>query len=148
MSARPYKPAEMPGLMPYLVVSDAKKSLEFYHKAFDFSQAMDPMEHEGKIVHAEMTFLDTRVMFAPEGAMGNPVKTPNHSDHPCPINLYIYCENVDQHFEKAKNSGAKILSQPEDAFWGDRMYRVSDPDGYIWTFAQNIADFDPKNIPQ
>ncbi|MCH7630408.1 MAG: hypothetical protein IIC07_00750 [Proteobacteria bacterium] len=31
--------------------------------------------------------------------------------------------------------------------WGDRIFQVADLDGYRWTFAQNVADFDPANVP-
>jgi uncharacterized glyoxalase superfamily protein PhnB len=34
-----------------------------------------------------------------------------------------------------------------DAFRGDLMAQVSDPDGYKWTMATNVADFDTDKVP-
>jgi uncharacterized glyoxalase superfamily protein PhnB len=56
------------------------------------------------------------------------------------ITLYVYCEDVDAKFKHIKQSEAKIISEPEDSFWGDRMFTVSDPDGNAWCFATNIAE--------
>jgi uncharacterized glyoxalase superfamily protein PhnB len=33
-------------------------------------------------------------------------------------------------------------------FWGDRMCTVLDLDGHIWSFATNVADFDPAQTPK
>lgn len=38
------------------------------------------------------------------------------------IVLYIYVEDVDKHFDRARNAGATILEEPEDQFYGDRRY--------------------------
>jgi uncharacterized glyoxalase superfamily protein PhnB len=32
-------------------------------------------------------------------------------------------------------------------FWGDRLCKLMDPDGIIWNFATNVADFDPSKAP-
>jgi PhnB protein len=37
---------------------------------------------------------------------------------------------------------------PQDMFWGDRMCNLLDPDGHSWSFATNVADFDPSKVPQ
>ena len=36
--------------------------------------------------------------------------------------------------------GAVVLQEPEDQFYGDRTYRVLDPEGHMWTFAQHVRD--------
>ena len=33
-------------------------------------------------------------------------------------------------------------------FWGDRIAQFSDPDGYRWMFATNVADFDASKAPK
>jgi uncharacterized glyoxalase superfamily protein PhnB len=52
--------------------------------------------------------------------------------------------NIDNHYEHAKESGARIISQPADHPYGERQYTVEDPGGHRWTFSQTIADVDPK----
>jgi uncharacterized glyoxalase superfamily protein PhnB len=35
---------------------------------------------------------------------------------------------------------------PQDMFYGDRVCTLVDPDGHIWYFATNVADFDPAKM--
>ena len=46
--------------------------------------------------------------------------------------------DVDSLYEAALKAGAKSLGAPENMFWGDRMCRLQDLDGYIWCFATAI----------
>lgn len=70
-------------------------------------------------------------------------KTPSHAGVPEAVGLYVYGDDVD-----ALARRAKALSEPETMFWGDRMARIEDPDGYSWTFATNVADFDASKMPK
>ncbi len=147
MTTRPYKPTGVPGLMPYLTVQEAEKAIAFYEKAFSFEVKGEPMQQDGRIVHAEMSFLDTIIMLAPEGAFGGKTKTPANSGVSSPLGLYIYCKDVDGFYNRAVESGARAVLPPEDMFWGDRMCKLADPDGYEWAFAQNVGEFDASKIP-
>ena len=40
-----------------------------------------------------------------------------------------------------------LLLEVLDAFYGDRICCVADPDGHTWNFATNVADFDPTKAP-
>ncbi|MDF3034300.1 MAG: glyoxalase [Alphaproteobacteria bacterium] len=142
MSNRPYKPEGMPGLIPYLTVKDAGKSIEFYEKAFGFVLSSQPAkDDQGTVQHAEMKFgADVSVMFAPEGAWGSPRKTPNNLGVTPSLSLYVYCEDVDALYKKATANGAKATMAPNDGFWGDRFCSLLDPDGHEWVFATNVAD--------
>ena len=41
----------------------------------------------------------------------------NHAEMP-----YVYVDDVDKHFEHAKEAGATIFEEPQDQFYGDRRY--------------------------
>jgi uncharacterized glyoxalase superfamily protein PhnB len=144
--ARPFKPQGWPQLIPALTVADPKKSIEFYKKAFGFQLEGQPMEMEGKIVHAELKFQEAKIMLGGEGC--GELISPKTSGVRPGMSLYLYCENPDRIYESALKAGAKSEAAPEDMFWGDRACRVTDPDGYVWWFAKNVADFDPSKIPQ
>ncbi len=145
MPTRPYKPQGWPQLIPALTVADARKSIEFYKKAFGFQLEGQPLEFEGKIAHAELKFQDAKIMIGTEGC--NDMKSPKSAGVRPGMSLYLYCENVDAIYERAIKAGAKSEAAPEEMFWGDRTCRVTDPDGYVWWFAKNVADFDPTKIP-
>ena len=40
--------------------------------------------------------------------------------------------------ERARKAGAKILTEPETQFYGDRSYRAMDPEGHIWTVSVTV----------
>lgn len=46
-------------------------------------------------------------------------------------------EEVDAAMEDARNAGATIVSEPEDAFWGGYSGSFQDPDGHIWEVVWN-----------
>jgi uncharacterized glyoxalase superfamily protein PhnB len=70
------RPRGTPWITPYLTVRDAKKSIGFYKKAFGF-ESMGGMKDKGKIMHVGMTYKKQVVlMFSPEGAMGDEMRTP------------------------------------------------------------------------
>ncbi len=148
MSTRPAKPEGVPRLIPYLTVSDPERIMSFYEKAFGFQPRPDAVMRgpDGTIMHAEMAFMDTYIMLGPQGAFGSPAKTPNAlSSHS--VGLYVYCEDVDALFKQAEAAGATVAMPVENMFWGDRMCTLVDPDGHSWSFAQNVADFDPSKMP-
>ncbi len=148
MTAQQVLPKGANWLTPYLTVSNAEASLAFYEKAFGFTPENTMPGPDGKIVHAGMNYQGAAIiMFAPEGAWGGTCKTPAHSQTEPSISLYVYCENVDALAARAKEAGAEVLSEPEDMFWGDRMASLRDPDGYVWSFATKVGEFDPSKMP-
>jgi len=149
MSNRPPCPQGYPWLMPYLVVKDADAALAFYAKAFGFEKRMAMPGPGGKTMHAEMNWKDSVFMFGP--FRESPEMThrpPAISKVVSPVGLYLYCEDVDAMFKRAVAAGAKEIKPPQDQFYGDRTCTVEDPDGYQWSFATNVADFDPSKAPQ
>ena len=134
-----YKPKDLPDMIPYLVVRDVKKSLDFYKNALGF-EVVDSMEDDkGDVQHAEMRRGSVVIMFCPEGAMDITAKSPISNGVEESINLYCYCENVDKFYSNAIANGAKSIMPPEDRFWGDRMCAILDIDHYKWSFATHLA---------
>lgn len=149
MPQRPARPANMPWMIPYLTVSDASKAADFYASAFGWEKGMQMPGPDGKIMHGEMRYRDMVVMFAPQGAWENACKTPANRGEICPICMYVYVDDVDAAYKRAIQAGAKAKgSGPTDMFWGDRCAQVIDPDGYAWSLATNVADFDPSKAPK
>lgn len=145
MSKRPARPAGTPWLSPYLVVKDADAALDFYQRAFGFEKRCAIPGPNGKTGHAEMVWQEALIMFGPEGACN--AKSPATSGIDSPVNLYAYCDDVDALYARATKAGAKSVLPPQEMFWGDRMCKLLDPDGHSWSFATNVADFDPSKVP-
>ena len=58
--------------------------------------------------------------------------------------VMIRVENVDSHWERAKNHGATITREPATHPYGERQYNVQDLAGHSWTFTQSVADMHPS----
>jgi uncharacterized glyoxalase superfamily protein PhnB len=56
------------------------------------------------------------------------------------IGLKVYVDDLDEHFHQAKAAGATIVTEPEDGFWGGRIYRARDLEGHLWEFSQRGRD--------
>jgi uncharacterized glyoxalase superfamily protein PhnB len=61
---------------------------------------------------------------------------------PQEVNQYVtvHVDNVDAHYEHAKERGATIVKTPTDMPFGERQYTAEDIGGHRWTFSQSIAD--------
>lgn len=137
MSARP---AQFPWMSPYLTVKEVEKSADFYVKAFQFTVKELSKGEDGNTIHAEMFYKDQLLMLGPEGNWANfETKAPKTTGINSPINLYIYCEDVDKFYQHAVSAGAEGFSAPEDMPWGDRMCRLKCPNGYVWAFATHLG---------
>lgn len=148
MSQQSWKPEQTSLLTPYIMVRDADASLAFYQKAFGFEGTVMMRDPDGKGVHAEVRRDgDLIAMFATEGSFGSPQQSPVTSGQMSPIGLYVYCEDVDALAARAAAEGAELVGAIETQFWGDRTACLRDPNGYNWTFATQVAEFDPSKIP-
>ncbi len=142
------KPGDAPWLIPHLAVSHVENSIDFYKRAFGFESHFAMPDDHGLIQYADMHYQGRLlIMMGPEGALGDAARAPVTSGIPAPIRLYVYCEDVDALHARAVEQGAESLAAPELMFWGDRMCRLRDPDGYAWSFATRVEAFNPANVP-
>jgi uncharacterized glyoxalase superfamily protein PhnB len=54
--------------------------------------------------------------------------------------MWLYVKDCDAAYKQAVAAGAKSMGVPTDMFWGDRCAGVSDPYGYMWSFATRQKD--------
>ena len=135
-------PDNMPRISAYLLYEDVAGALDWLVRAFGFRERMRMPGTDGKIMHAEMELADGVIM------MGNPgtdYRNPRQLGH-VTQHLYVYVDDVDAHYERARQAGATILAEPEDQFYGDRRYGAEDPEGHQWYFAQHVRDVAPEDM--
>jgi PhnB protein len=129
-------PENMPRVTPYLYYQDVGKALDWLARAYGFKERMRMPGPDGAIVHAEMEYSDGALMLGCPGAdYQNPLGLGQVTQ-----SLYVFVDDVDKHFQHAKEAGAKILDEPEDQFYGDRRYGTEDPEGHQWFFATHVRD--------
>lgn len=134
------KPEQAQWLTPYAIVQDMDKSLTFYQTALGLDLKDCVNGPDGEPLHAELAHKGKVIlMCAPEGAFGGTAKAPLSGRFEAPNSYYLYVDDVDAAHERAKAAGAKIDSPPEDMFWGDRTFRLTDPSGFPWMIASHIG---------
>jgi len=132
------RPANVPWLIPYLTVQDVDKAADFYVKAFKFEAKELVPGEDGTTWHAELIYQDQMIMLGKENAWGNTTKPPVSNGIESPMGLYLYTQDVDKFYQQALANEAQSVSKPEDMFWGDRMCRLKDLDGFIWSFGTHL----------
>jgi catechol 2,3-dioxygenase-like lactoylglutathione lyase family enzyme len=50
--------------------------------------------------------------------------------------VHFFADDLEATFEKVRDSGAEIVSEPADQFWGARDFAVRDPSGNLVRIAQ------------
>lgn len=58
--------------------------------------------------------------------------------------VMVRVANVDQHFEKCRLAGARIVGEPASYPYGERQYSVVDLAGHLWTFSQTESNVEPS----
>jgi uncharacterized glyoxalase superfamily protein PhnB len=132
----------MSRVTPYLYYEDVAAALDWLDKAFGLAERMRMPGPDGRISHAEVTHADAVVMLGCPGADYRAPRRLLNATH----SLYLYVDDVDAHFRRARDAGAKILEEPADQFYGDRRYGAEDPEGHQWYFATHVRDPAPEDM--
>jgi PhnB protein len=93
-------------------------ALAWLTRAFGFRERLRLPGPDGVIAHAEMQLADGVVMM---GRPGPEYRNTKQLGQPTQ-NLYVYVDDVEAHFRRAREAGARILEPPADQFYGDRRY--------------------------
>lgn len=124
-------------VVPALFYQDPNAALDWLEKAFGFETCLRVAGDDGVIQHAEMEYGNGRIMLGGMNWAEWPAspKTIGGKNTQC---IHVQVKDVMAHFKRAKEAGANIAAEPEDQFYGDRIYRVFDPEGHFWTFGQTM----------
>jgi PhnB protein len=122
---------------PFLVVDNAKKVLEFLKKAFDAQElTLMPGETPDKVGHAEVKIGNSIIMMSDAMADQKAV----------PTMLYLYVEDADAMFKRAKAAGGTVIKEMADQFYGDRCGCLKDAAGNLWWVATHVEDVAPDEL--
>jgi len=122
-------------IVPVLTYRDVDQAIAWLTKAFGFSERLrTPPEPDGTIHHAQMAVGEGAIILNGQG-VSEPERTIQR--------LFVRVEDVNAHFERATEFGARILRPPADCAFGERQYTAQDLEGNEWTFSQPVEDVVP-----
>ena len=115
-------------IIPELPYPNVREAVDWLCKSFGFSERLQIGNHRAQLVFGGGSIVVTQ---------GN---NTNAS-----FSVMVRVEDVNSQHERAKQSGAKIVSPPEDYPYGERQYTADDLGGHRWTFSQTLEDTDPSS---
>ena len=121
----------MQTIFPYLLYADAAAAIDFLSRAFGFTETFRS-DDNGRIAHAQLGLGDAEIM------LGQPANELDRAGDQTVL-MYVYVDDVDTHFQHAREAGAEIAEEPTDQEYGDRHYHARDPEGHSWYFAQRTG---------
>ena len=128
------QPENSNAITPYLIVKGADKAVDFYKYVFNASEEFRMDGPDGKIMHVALKIGDSKIMMT-EDRPEMPMST-----GPTKSSTYVYVDDPDAAFKRAKEKGAKTVMELADMFYGDRTACFTDPFGQVWTVALHIED--------
>ena len=136
------------GIIPTLYYEDVAKAIDWLCGAFGCAERFryGPQDH---VAGAQLTAGDGVVMLSVARVGQSPrwedkAEFGPPRDREVTVVLSVHVEDVDQHFERAQQFGARIVHEPETYNFGERQYTAEDVAGYRWSFSQSISDVAPE----
>lgn len=128
------RPDDSPQIIPYLYYEDATKALDFLVHAFGFEVKSAFRDDNGDVLTAQLRTDDGLVMVGPgmNGSGTRGIQDPDRAT----TRMFVYVDDVDAHYERARVAGARIVSEPAMHFSDNKIYVASDCGGQQWIFAE------------
>jgi PhnB protein len=136
--------SDYPAVIPMLAYRDGPKAMDWLATAFGFKERARMTTPEGRLSHGEMEAGDGLIMLAtpspdyegPKQHREGCEQARKWSSVPYVIDgVLVYVPDVPAHCERARNAGARILSEI-DLDESAKRYRVEDLEGHRWMFME------------
>ena len=118
-------------IFPIITTADLAAALAFYR---DLLAATVSYEFPGP--DGEPGYVGLELGAAHLGIARDPAASAPPSER---FSLWVYAEDCDAAVERLRAAGVRILEEPADQPWGERMARVADPDGNVVIIGQQVA---------
>ena len=126
-------------ITPYLIVEGASGFIDFLVSAFGAVERLRMPMPEGGIGHAEVEIGGAALMLSD----ALPPEYP-----PTRTLIHLYVHDSDAVYAQALAAGATSVAEPADQFYGDRLARITDPNGNHWSISTHIEDLTPDQVAQ
>lgn len=115
-------------VIPELPYPNVRAAVNWLCHSFGFTERLRIGDHRAQLLFGE----------------GSVIVTQREGNSNASFSVLVRVDDIDSHYERAKESGARIIASPTDYPYGERQYVAEDLGGHRWTFSQTIADVDPR----
>jgi uncharacterized glyoxalase superfamily protein PhnB len=133
---KPLSNRSMPSctVIPVLEYKDVTRAASWLCKAFGFTERWHAGTHRAQLAVGGGAVVLTE-------PRRTDIAVPEMTGHA----VMVRVQHIDNHYEQARESGARILQAPATFPFGERQYTAADIDGHVWTFSQSVADVAPED---
>jgi uncharacterized glyoxalase superfamily protein PhnB len=131
-------------IVPSLIYRDVGKAVAWLCDVFGFTERLRVTGEDGSVGHAQLAVGGGGILLgeARSGSDGIEYRPPRPDE--VAVTLMVHVDNVDGHYQHAKERGAHILQPPATHPYGERQYSALDLEGHRWAFSQTVADAKPE----
>jgi uncharacterized glyoxalase superfamily protein PhnB len=130
----------MQTIFPILRYNDARGAMRSLCATFGFVELFSVPGSGPFVRHAQLKLGTNVIMLGsarPDELMASPQALGAATQA-----LYVFVDDLDAHFERARSAGAEITSPIKHTDFGSREYHVRDLEGHFWTFGTYVPDAD------
>ena len=121
-------------IIPLFAYEDVQAAHDFLVKAFGFEAGGVMRNAEGQPVHGEVRIGDTTIWLH---RAGGGLSSPLAANAPT-SGIVVHVDDVDAHFRRAQEAGARTDAGPADRPYGQREYGARYSEGHQWWFATPV----------
>ncbi|MGE3840780.1 MAG: VOC family protein [Vicinamibacterales bacterium] len=120
-------------IMPIIAVPSVDATRSFYVDTLGFQHVMGMIGKDGHLDFCTVVLGAASIMF--NRAAGAPAAVGRQ-----PVDIYLEVADVDALHDTLKKKGVAISDPLTMQWWGDRTFKVMDPNGYEIWFYTNVAE--------
>ncbi len=123
-------------VVPLMRYRDLPNAITWLSDAFGFTAHYTASDEDGTLIYAQMTYGNGMVMLGPvrESDFDDLLSQPDEIGGTETQSCYLVVEDIESHFERAKEAGAEIALDVQSDDTGGRAYSCRDCEGHLWNF--------------
>lgn len=128
-------------IIPILACADIETSSRFYTENLEFTEAFRMPGESGPMF--------AMVSLTPSAFIGLSYQPNEPAGKGRGVVAMVYVPDdcdIDAYYERVRSKGTTITREIVDEFWGDRVFMVSDPDGFSIQLCKTIRSVPPEEI--
>ncbi|TWU52035.1 VOC family protein [Rubripirellula reticaptiva] len=136
---------KIPSVIPVLSVDDLETAIGFYEH-LGFRNEFSIPGQTGRIVHAHLRNGDSvaflgrlDVSHYTGRERAEVLEKSNASERGLGITMILQVDNLASVYDFVRERKLKVLAEPADEYYGDRVFFFLDPYGYEWKISQPVA---------
>jgi len=129
----------LPDIYPRLAYENERAALEYLERVFQLHEIREARMEQGETMLAWLRAGNGVVMIGHANTDVHRIHSPRSIGNTT-VQMMVYVHDVDAHYAHAMAEQADITMELRDAFYGERVYEATDPEGHRWHFGERHAD--------